>query len=313
MRSTALARSTARVDRSPRVSRARTTRGRPARARDGDGDDRDNRPEPTTRRKTLALALGCACCARGSDARAMVRLIAPDDANEATFDVERSTTRDEAFAKGMATMMDGFEDAARARKRALIDDLLAEYDGAKEMTVCEIGAGSAPNARYYANASRGPETMDWVGVDPNDSMRAYAEENVAAANDGGRVKINARYVHGVGEALPLPDASADAVVSTLTLCSVLDQGRTLREIRRVLKPGGKFLFLEHVLSRDPSFARLQIALTPMQISVADGCHLDRRTLDEIEDGGLFSSVNAEYYELDGFWVIAPQVAGIAVA
>ena len=115
MRSTSLARSTARVDRSPRVARARTPRGRPARARDGDGDDRDNRPEPTTRRKTLALALGCACCARGSDARAMVRLIAPDDANEATFDVERSTTRDEAFAKGMATMMDGFEDAARAR------------------------------------------------------------------------------------------------------------------------------------------------------------------------------------------------------
>ena len=53
----------------------------------------------------------------------MVRLIAPDDANEATFDVERSTARDEAFAKGMATTMDGFEDAVRARKRALIDDL----------------------------------------------------------------------------------------------------------------------------------------------------------------------------------------------
>jgi len=304
----------ARAHRAPRVARARAPRGRPARARDADdGAHRDIRPEPPTRRRALALALACACCARAKNGEASVRLIAPDAASEATFDVERSTARDEAFARAMSTTMEGFEDAVRARKAALIDELLAERDGAKEMTVCEIGAGGAPNARYYANAARGPETVDWVGVDPNDAMRAYAEESVAKARrDGGRA-INARYVHGVGEALPLPDASVDAVVSTLTLCSVVDQRRTLAEIRRVLKPGGKFLFLEHVLSRDPSFARLQIALTPMQISVADGCHLDRRTLDEIEDSGLFSSVNAEYYELDGFWVIAPQVAGIAVA
>jgi len=310
----------------PRVATARATRRvaptrrarRVATRARADADARDGADGTTSRRRALARVVGCACACAGPptrDARAMVRLIAPDAANEARYDVERSRARDEAFAKGMATMMGGFEDAVEARKTALIREVFAAYDGVAELTVCEIGSGSAPNSAYYVNAPRGPKALDWVAVDPNDAARAYAEANVAKHNggDGRRREIRARFVHGVGEALPLPDASVDVVVSTLTLCSVLDQRRTLREIRRVLKPGGRFLFLEHVLSRDPNLAKVQIALTPMQISVADGCHLDRRTLDEIETSGLFASVNAEYYELDGFWVIAPQVAGIAVA
>lgn len=145
-----------------------------------------------------------------------------DDVNEVMFDVECLMMCDEAFAKGMATMMDGFEDAVCVCKRVLIDDLLVEYDGVKEMMVCEIGVGSVLNVWYYVNASRGSETMDWVGVDSNDSMRAYAEENVVVVNDGGWVKINVRYVYGVGEVLLLLDVSVDVVVSTLTLCSVFD-------------------------------------------------------------------------------------------
>ena len=85
-------------------------------------------------------------------------------------------------------------------------------------------------------------------------------------------------MHGVSEALPLADGSCDAVVCTLTLCSVLEPQKSVAEIKRVLKPGGKFLFWEHVLSEtDDELKRQQIALTPQQVKRADGCHLDRRT------------------------------------
>lgn len=242
-------------------------------------------------------------------------MIEPESAFEATFDVARDVKRDEAFSRAMSTMMGGFEDAVAERKARLFDALLSGTASSGEMSVLEIGAGSAPNARYYASAARasGPDRVDLVCLDPNDSMRLYAEDNLRRNAGVGDRPIDARFVHGVAEAIPLEDASVDAVVSTLVLCSVLDQKRSLSEIRRVLKPGGKFLFLEHVLSEtDPKFAKLQESLTPLQRSVADGCELNRRTLREIESAG-FRSVDAEYYELAGFWVIAPQVCGIAVA
>lgn len=258
-----------------------------------------------------ALACGCGCV---SPSRAAVRLIEPERAFEATFDVARDVKRDEAFSRAMSTMMGGFEDAVAERKARLFDALLGG-NSSGEMSILEVGAGSAPNARYYASAARasGPDRVDLVCLDPNDSMRSYAEENLRRNAGVGDRPVDARFVHGVAEAIPLEDASVDAVVSTLVLCSVLDQKRSLSEIRRVLKPGGKFLFLEHVLSEtDPKFAKLQESLTPLQRSVADGCELNRRTLREIESAG-FQRVDAEYYELAGFWVIAPQVSGIAVA
>lgn len=268
-----------------------------------------------SRRSLLAFGT-CACgtCV-GPHALANVTLIEPDVKLETTFDIARDAKRDEAFSRGMATMMGGFESAVRERKARLFDDLLSRSERSGEMSVLEIGAGSAPNAEFFARAARasGPSNVDLICLDPNDSMRDYAEENLRRFRSVGDRPVEARFVHGVAEALPLRDASVDAVVSTLTLCSVVDQRQALREIRRVLKPGGKFLFLEHVLSEtDPKFARLQESLTPMQVSVADGCHLNRRTLQEIQTSG-FRSVDGEYYELDGFWVIAPQVCGIAVA
>ena len=276
---------------------------------------RDTVPASSSRRGFLftGLVCGCGCL---SPAHAAVRLVEPDAALSDAFDVERDARRDAAFSKGMATMMDGFESAVASRKRRLFTEILSSHDGVDEMSVCEIGSGSAPNAEYYARCRRdaGPKSVDLVAVDPNDSMRAFAEENLQRFASVGDRPVHARFVHGVGEALPLADASVDAVVSTLTLCSVADQAQTLSEIRRVLRPGGKFVFLEHVLSEtDPKFARLQVTLTPMQRSVADGCNLDRRTLKNIEESGLFTRVDAEYYELDGFWVIAPQVCGIAEA
>ncbi|KAK3270671.1 hypothetical protein CYMTET_20943, partial [Cymbomonas tetramitiformis] len=82
---------------------------------------------------------------------------------------------------------------------------------------------------------------------------------------------------------------------------------------RVLKPGGRYLFIEHVLSEtDEFFAMQQRILDPLQVMAADGCHLNRRTLQTIKAEG-FSSVDAEYFELDGFSLIKCQIAGIATA
>jgi len=268
------------------------------------------------RRRALMMAFaGCACAAcAASPAEAMVKLIESDAAASMTYDVARDAGLDATFARGMATMMNGFESAVKERKRALFERLFATMrDGTGELAMCEIGAGTLPNIDFIA--SMAPRAVDLIAIDPNDAMRAFAEDNLAAAlaASDNAAEVNVRFVHGVAEALPLPDNSMDAVVSTLTLCSVVDQRVALKEIRRVLKPGGALLFLEHVLSEtDPKFAELQEKLTPLQIKAADGCHLNRRTLDVIRDE-FSAQVDGEYYELDGFWLIAPQVSGIAVA
>merc|ERR1711920_247468 len=144
--------------------------------------------------------------------------------------------------------------------------------------------------------------------DPNDSMAKYAMSAGKQLTEAGS---SLRVTHGVAEAIPLPSQCADAVVCTLTLCSVADPAQALSEMRRVLRPGGKLLFLEHVLSEtDPFLAEQQRLATPIQVVSADGCHLDRRTLKSIEAAG-FSNVNAQYFDLNGFYFLNPTIAGLA--
>ena len=148
-------------------------------------------------------------------------------------------------------------------------------------------------------------------MDPNDRMENYARDNAARAGLGATSSL--RVAHGVSEALPLASKSCDAIVCSLTLCSVVDPARSVAEIKRVLRPGGQFVFWEHVLSEtDPSFAEEQVRATPMQIKRADGCHLDRRTGDIIRKAG-FRSCDLEYLELKGFGFLNPTVCGIATA
>jgi ubiquinone/menaquinone biosynthesis C-methylase UbiE len=138
--------------------------------------------------------------------------------------------------------------------------VLAVVDG----EVLEIGFGTGLNlAHYPASVSR------LTIVDPNPGVHALARSRIAAAP----FPID-RHLLGV-ERLPMADAAFDCVVSTWTLCSIPDVDRALAEIRRVLKPGGRFCFVEHGRSEDVGVRRWQDRLTPLQRRLADGCHLNR--------------------------------------
>ncbi|NJN21318.1 MAG: class I SAM-dependent methyltransferase [Leptolyngbya sp. RL_3_1] len=142
--------------------------------------------------------------------------------------------------------------------------LLAEVSG----QVLELGFGTGLNLAHY------PEAVEALTViDPNPGMAALARDRIAASP----IPIQSYSLRG--ESLTLPDQSFDWVVSTWTLCSIANLDQALQEVRRVLKPGGKFIFIEHGLSPDPALQPWQNRLTPLQKRIADGCHLNRPIAD----------------------------------
>lgn len=135
---------------------------------------------------------------------------------------------------------------------------------AAEGRVLEIGIGSGLNLPFY-----GPGVTEVVGLDPSAPLLRMAGGQAA------RSGVRARLLEGSAEAIPLEDASFDTVLTTWTLCSVRDAGAALAEIRRVLKPAGHLLFVEHGSAPDAGVARWQDRLTPLWTSIAGGCRLNR--------------------------------------
>lgn len=149
-------------------------------------------------------------------------------------------------------------------------DLVAGLTG----DVLEIGAGTGANFEHYGPHAR------VVALEPDPHMLRRAQAKLATL---GRTNIDVR--RGRAESLPLPDSSFDAVVSTLVLCTVDDLPGALAEIRRVLRPGGQFLFIEHV--RGERFAgRVHDAIQPVWGWCSAGCHVNRRTEDAIRAAGF---------------------------
>jgi ubiquinone/menaquinone biosynthesis C-methylase UbiE len=139
-------------------------------------------------------------------------------------------------------------------------ELLAEVQG----EVLEIGFGTGLNLAYYPSHVRKITT-----VDVNPGMNAIAQKRIQASS----MTVNNLVLSS--ENLPMADNTFDSVVSTWTLCSIAHVEQALQEIERVLKPGGKFFFVEHGLSDKPNVQVWQHRLTPLQKIWADGCHLDR--------------------------------------
>jgi ubiquinone/menaquinone biosynthesis C-methylase UbiE len=131
--------------------------------------------------------------------------------------------------------------------------------------VFELGCGGGINQQFYDIAA----VASYAGIDPHERLRDDALR--AAKAKGWPADIRA----GVGEAIPFPDRFFDTVVCTFTLCSVTDQARVLAEMRRILRPGGRVLFLEHGRAPDASVARWQDWIEPVWKPLAGGCHLTR--------------------------------------
>ena len=142
-------------------------------------------------------------------------------------------------------------------------------------SVLEIGFGTGLNLLHY------PSTVTWLtAIEPGHLL----DQRVAARSANLTMPVEIfRYR---AESLPWEDERFDWAVSTWTLCTIRDPLRALGEIRRVLKPGGKFVFLEHGRSDDPKVARWQTILNPFQRVFACGCNLNRRIDRLIEDGGF---------------------------
>jgi len=166
--------------------------------------------------------------------------------------------------------------------------------------VLEIGGGTGANLAFYPDA-----VEELIVTEPNDGMLRRARRRLEANPRA------ATLVQASADDLPFADDSFDTAVSTVVLCSVPDQAAALREVRRVLRPGGRLLFAEHVRSDDPGRAKWQDRLERPWTKIANGCHPNRDTRAALESAGFEVDV-AERGELPMVpRHVKPDIAGRA--
>ena len=200
----------------------------------------------------------------------------------------------QTMAAWILHILDGCADKIYGRrKKAIFQDLPS--------TVVEIGAGTGANFRYYRPGTR------VIAVEPNQAMHPYLR-SAAQRYD---LELDLRGTKG--ERLDLETASVNAVVGTLVLCSVDAPHQVVSEIRRVLKPGGRFIFIEHVAAiGNTPLARLQHVLHRIWHLLFDGCRLNRKTWSTIYAAGF------DYVAMDCFRLkphiapISPHILGVAM-
>ena len=218
----------------------------------------------------------------------MEMMVTPDRSSQA-----HSGWRARVFAFLLLRINAKYERLMAARKRPLLIGLRGR--------VLEIGPGAGVNLRHY------DPSVQWIGIEPNPYMRAYLEKE--AERCGLQVDLRT----GNAEQLDMADQSIDAVVCTLVLCSVQDVRRVLKEIRRVLKPEGHFVFIEHVAApRGTWLRRLQDWFRPLLVHFAVGCHPNRETWTIIEGAG-FSKMELHHFRAPTLLpILSPHIAGVAI-
>lgn len=165
--------------------------------------------------------------------------------------------------------------------------------------VLEIGAGSGLNFPYYSGA-----ISKLYALEPQTTLNAKARPKAA------RVPFPIEFLGLKGEAIALPDACVDTIVCTWVLCSIADVEAALREMHRVLKPGGQLLFVEHGLAPTPTLAAWQHRLTPLWSACAGGCCLNRRP-DVLMAAAGFHLENLQQTYLDGPKLLTYHYKGLA--
>lgn len=207
----------------------------------------------------------------------------------------QTEVRHPLFARGYARM------AARAEAKGAAEhrtELLAGLTG----RVIEVGAGNGLNFKHY------PKSVEFVlAVEPEPLLRDLA--TTAAA----RASVTVEVVEGIAGDLPADDASFDAGIASLVLCSVADQDRALAELWRVIRPGGELRFYEHIRAETPGFARFQRAIDLVWPFLGGGCHTSRDTTAAIERAGFEISTSRRFHFVP-CWIagpVAPHVLGTA--
>lgn len=166
--------------------------------------------------------------------------------------------------------------------------------------VLEIGGGTGANLRYY-----GQDVASLTVTDPEPAMVRRLRAHARDAAPGAEV------LRVPAEDLPFGDATFDVAVSTLVLCGVSDQARALRQLLRVLRPGGQLVFIEHVRADDPKLARHQDRMNWLN-RIMVGCDCNRRTLSAIEEAG-FTVTQLEHGTLPKApSFVQPLITGTAV-
>jgi len=175
-----------------------------------------------------------------------------------------------------------FQDKVMARKstRPVRARVCEGLDGA----IVEVGFGTALNAPYYP-----PAVKKVVAIEPSQVCMRIAETRIAKSS------VPVEYGGLTGERLDLPSGEFDAVLSTWTLCTIPNLDAALAEMRRILKPGGSFHFVEHGHARDEKVIRWQERLEPLNKRLAGGCHLTRHMAEEIERAGFNIQKLDTYY------------------
>jgi ubiquinone/menaquinone biosynthesis C-methylase UbiE len=179
-------------------------------------------------------------------------------------------------------------------------ELRSRYVPGARGRVLEIGIGSGHNLRFYGN-----EVTSVTGIDPAPELTVRARERARTLH------CEVYVIEQSGETIPTEDAFFDTVVCTWTLCSIPNVYRALDEMRRVLTPDGRLIFIEHGRAPDPRVARWQERIEPLWKKIGGGCHLSRPVSQLIEDAGF------QITELQTGHVPGPKVAsfmyhGIAV-
>lgn len=206
---------------------------------------------------------------------------------------------DATWGRSFAALYDvGLRATEKAGLREMRRQLLEGASG----RVLDVGAGTGANIGLF-----GPQASEIVFCEPDPHMAKRLRRKLSASGRGGSV------VEAPAEQLPFEDASFDTAVLTLVLCTVPDPAVALDEVSRVLRPGGRMLFIEHVRSEEPGLARWQDRLQRPWHFLADGCHCNRDTVATIEA----SPLQLQRLERDrlpkALSIVEPLVRGQALA
>ncbi|XP_019647515.1 PREDICTED: methyltransferase-like protein 7A [Branchiostoma belcheri] len=186
-------------------------------------------------------------------------------------------------------------------KEKLFEDMKTHHTG--DLTVLEIGVGAGANFKFY------PAGTSVIAVDPNPEFDKYLMKN---AEEFGEVKLQDFVIAAGEEMAGVPDCSVDVAVCTLVMCSVADQVKVLAEIKRVLKPGGKFYYMEHVRAAPDTWAySIQNWVDVVWPYLSDGCTVRSELWKHLDTAG-FSQV--DYQKFDApirMALIAPHLMGTA--